>query len=194
MTYTRSADFVIPGDSRRSAKLNRELDLIAAAIAGLGSGIPPDVLAALALKANIASPTLTGTPRAPTPTVTDDSTQIATTAYVIDAIGLAGTVAYPPVVGNAGKFLQTDGTIVQWATPSVSVAWADITGKPTTRSGYGITDANALMTVDEDGSTQVTDPTFLNFIGATVTANGSGADVDIGGSIPHFLLLAHGII
>lgn len=33
-------------------------------------------------KANIASPTFTGTPKAPTPAATDSSTKIATTAYV----------------------------------------------------------------------------------------------------------------
>lgn len=37
---------------------------------------------ALALKANLASPTLTGTPTAPTPASSDSSTQLATTAFV----------------------------------------------------------------------------------------------------------------
>jgi hypothetical protein len=37
---------------------------------------------ALNLKANLASPTFTGTPAAPTPTAGDNSTKIATTAYV----------------------------------------------------------------------------------------------------------------
>jgi len=40
----------------------------------------------LALKANIDSPTLTGTPLAPTPSVATDTTQIATTAFVRDII------------------------------------------------------------------------------------------------------------
>jgi hypothetical protein len=41
---------------------------------------------ALDLKANIASPTLTGTPAAPTATPADNSTKIATTAYVDNAV------------------------------------------------------------------------------------------------------------
>lgn len=41
---------------------------------------------AVDLKANIASPTLTGTPAAPTATPADNSTKIATTAYVDNAI------------------------------------------------------------------------------------------------------------
>jgi hypothetical protein len=49
-----------------------------------------DLQAALNLKANLASPTLTGTPLAPTPTLGDNSTKIATTAYVLaNAAGLA---------------------------------------------------------------------------------------------------------
>jgi len=41
---------------------------------------------ALALKANLASPTFTGTPKAPTPTTGDNSTNIATTAFVQNTI------------------------------------------------------------------------------------------------------------
>jgi hypothetical protein len=46
--------------------------------------------AALALKAPLASPALTGTPTAPTPSAGDNSTTIATTAYVDDAVGGVG--------------------------------------------------------------------------------------------------------
>ena len=41
---------------------------------------------ALTAKASLASPTFTGTPTAPTAAITDDSTQIATTAFVIDVL------------------------------------------------------------------------------------------------------------
>lgn len=41
---------------------------------------------ALLLKANLASPTFTGTPAAPTPSATDNSTKIATTAFVVDVL------------------------------------------------------------------------------------------------------------
>ncbi len=54
---------------------------------------------ALALKANLASPALTGTPTAPTATVGTDTTQIATTAFVQDAI--------EAVVGAAPAALNT---------------------------------------------------------------------------------------
>lgn len=70
--------------------------------------------AAIALKANIASPTFTGTPAAPTAVTGTNTTQIATTAFVqqeINAQGLGGTV------GTEGS--QTLGDIiVKWGTYS----------------------------------------------------------------------------
>jgi hypothetical protein len=57
------------------------------------SNLPAD----LALKAPLASPALTGVPTAPTPTAGDNSTKVATTAYVVTAIsGIA--LLDPPVM------------------------------------------------------------------------------------------------
>ena len=66
---------------------------------------------ALNLKANLVSPALTGTPTAPTAAVGTSTTQIATTGFV-------------------------NAEIANWV-PNFS----DINSKPTTLSGYGITDA-----------------------------------------------------
>jgi len=50
------------------------------------------IASAITSKANTASPTLTGSPKAPTPSNNDDSTNIATTAYVQNEFtGLGGT-------------------------------------------------------------------------------------------------------
>ena len=54
------------------------------------------VNAALALKANLAGPTFTGDPKAPTPAVTDNDTSIATTAFVRAAMAAFG-------VGSTGN-------------------------------------------------------------------------------------------
>lgn len=59
----------------------------------------------LLTKANLASPTFTGTPVAPTPTAGDDSTKIATTEFVNDAI----TTAIKPVV-PVGTILEFGGS------------------------------------------------------------------------------------
>jgi hypothetical protein len=54
---------------------------------------------ALTFKANTASPVFTGTPTAPTPATTDDSTQIATTAFV-KAQGYAGATDVVHLTGD----------------------------------------------------------------------------------------------
>lgn len=75
--------------------------------------------AALDAKADIDSPAFTGTPTAPTPSLTDNSTKLATTAFVVQ---LAFQAALPAQSGNGGKFLKTDGTNSSWVTvppPSV---------------------------------------------------------------------------
>ena len=49
---------------------------------------------ALDLKAPLASPTFTGTPLAPTPTVGDNTTKVATTAFVTNAVSTATSGAF----------------------------------------------------------------------------------------------------
>jgi hypothetical protein len=71
----------------------------------------------LSLKANIVSPTFTGTPTAPTPATADNSTQIATTAFVQSKVN-AGTVN--DATTSAKGILQLAGDLDGSATsPSV---------------------------------------------------------------------------
>lgn len=66
--------------------------------------------------APLASPALTGTPTAPTATAGDNSTQIATTAFVTSAIsGITGAMVFKGTVGTggtAGTTLPTTGVKV----------------------------------------------------------------------------------
>jgi hypothetical protein len=62
-----------------------------------------DADAAIALKANIASPALTGTPTAPTAAADTNTTQIATTAYVQTEVS--------DLIGDAPSSLNTLGKI-----------------------------------------------------------------------------------
>ena len=55
---------------------------------------------ALDLKANLASPTFTGNPQAPTPAADDNDTSIATTAYVQGEIADRAPLASPVFTGN----------------------------------------------------------------------------------------------
>jgi hypothetical protein len=65
------------------------------------------ILAQLALKAPIASPVFTGIPTAPTPLISDDSTQIATTNFVKNNLVGIGSGVYDAIVdaGGGGDYL-----------------------------------------------------------------------------------------
>lgn len=78
-------------------------DLIASSIADSDLTHSPDgnsVFDALALKANLASPSLTGNPTAPTQTAADNSTKIATTAYADNAASAATSAAIVQTITN----------------------------------------------------------------------------------------------
>lgn len=57
-------------------------------------------ISALGLKANIASPTFTGTPAAPTATAGTNTTQLATTAFVTTAVSTKANLASPTFTGD----------------------------------------------------------------------------------------------
>jgi hypothetical protein len=67
--------------------------------------------AAIALLAPLSSPTFTNTPTAPTPSPGDNSTRLATTAFVVAAV-LSATL--PGMSGNARRGILTDGTSSFW--------------------------------------------------------------------------------
>jgi hypothetical protein len=98
----------------------------------------------LLLKADIASPTFTGTPTAPTPATTNNSTQIATTAFVQNKVN-AGTVN--DATTSAKGILQLAGDLDGSATsPSV----VKLRGTPI--SSVAPTTAGHVLTYDVNGS------------------------------------------
>lgn len=70
-------------------------------------------VAADVLLAPLASPSLTGTPISTTATTGTNTTQIATCAFVMSQ---AFSLVLPAQIGNAGKFVTTDGTNASWTT------------------------------------------------------------------------------
>lgn len=80
-------------------------------------GVTSAVQTQINAKAPTASPTFTGSPTAPTQTAGDNSTKLATTAYVDQR---AFSAAVPTQSGNAGKWLYTDGTNASWQFNSVT--------------------------------------------------------------------------
>ena len=94
----------------------------------------------------LASPAFTGTPTAPTASSGTNTTQLATTAFVQSAVTGSSGIALTDLsvttnTANAGGALSyNDATGVFTFVPA-DQAFSALTGKPTTISGYGITDA-----------------------------------------------------
>lgn len=78
------------------------------------------------------SPAFTGTPTAPTAAAGTNTTQLATTAYVV---GTAFSSVLPGQTGNAGKYVTTDGTVASWSFVDLT---AGVTGTlPVANGGTG---------------------------------------------------------
>lgn len=155
------------------------------------AGVTSAIQTQLNSKAPLASPTLTGVPTAPTAPPGTPTNQIATCEFVVSQ-ALSATL--PGQLGQAGKFLTTDGTDASWAgvpggvqsvglsVPSfLSVANSPITGSGTLAVSYSGTALPVLY-----GGTGVTTSTGsgANVLGTSPSISGptlSGA-VDVTGS------------
>lgn len=126
--------------------------------------------------ASIDNPVFTGEPKAPTPAAEDDSTRLATTAYVKNAVsdvqagvanikdmtgatdyspGTHGLVPAPPA-GWQSRFLRGDGT---WAKPTDTTysagAGLSLTGTTFSNSGVrGVSVSDATLTIDTGGNSK----------------------------------------
>lgn len=128
-----------------------------------------DLNSELENKANISSPTFSGTPRAPTPTSTDSSTRIATTAFVK---GLLNNVVPTSRKVVGGGLVSGGGDLAQDRTLTVTAAGAsdfrggaDNTKALTTKSVY---DAVAFQTASFSGTITLD---FANGINWEITAS-----------------------
>jgi hypothetical protein len=134
--YTRGTNFTAkdslvtgnPSKLVKGSEIDAELNAISTAIA-----TKLDTTTAASTYAPLASPALTGTPTAPTPATSDDSTKIATTEYVQN---VAMNTALPGQTGNAGKFVKTDGTNASWAYAGIATVNSSITTNATVSGSY----------------------------------------------------------
>ena len=125
----------------------------------------------LAAKAPLASPVLTGTPSAPTATAGTNTTQLATTAFVMAAVG--GVTVGSGTVGKLSKWTTTTGlgdSIVTESAGAITVAgsavlsgWLDLLESAASTPGA---DTARLNAVDANGFTGVvaTDSTGLRLL------------------------------
>ena len=141
---------------------------------------------ALDLKANLASPALTGTPTAPTAASNTNTTQVATTAYVQGEISelLNGAGAAYDTLKELQDILVADEGAVATLTTLVGtkapLASPDLTGTPTAPTAAAATNTTQIATtafvtaaasqaVSDSGNNAVL-KTFVNAKGDLVTA------------------------
>lgn len=151
-----------------------------------------DLQTALNLKANLASPTFTGVPAAPTATLGTNTTQLATTAFVLANGGtpadasttvkgivklagdLAGTALLPTVPGLAGK----EPTIT--ATISTDYYRGDKTFQALNKAAVGLSNVDNTSDASKPVSTatqtalnlkaDIASPTFTGTVGGITAA------------------------
>jgi hypothetical protein len=143
---------------------------------------------ALDLKANLASPTLTGNPVAPTQADNDNSTKIATTAYVqrevSDLLGGA-PAAYDTLLEISASISNGDSDVVALTTTvgtklAKSTNLSDLADAGTARTNLGV---DAAGTDNSTNVTLVTDShDYLSVSGQAITL-GSITNDDLAGSI-----------
>lgn len=94
----------------------------------------------LALKASLASPVLTGTPRSTTPAANDDSDRIATTAYTVDAITSLHATIQGALSGITDLINQTrpvpTASVFYLATSTVPNGYLEANGSAVSRATY----------------------------------------------------------
>lgn len=117
--------------------------------------------ATIALKANLASPALTGTPTAPTAAAGTNTTQLATTAFVTTADNLKANVAAPTFTGtvtsSTGSIRMTQiGTGVEVKTgTNAKIGQATLVGGTVTVANTSVTaNSRIFMSVSTAGGTQ----------------------------------------
>lgn len=121
-------------------------------------------------KADLSSPALTGTPTAPTPAPGDDSTKIATTAYVLDAIVAGDPTTASNVGAGDGLFKAKVSQDLQFKT---LVAGTNITLTPGTNDitidatgGSGATQALDNLTTTAINADLVPDTDITRVVGS----------------------------
>lgn len=131
---------------------------------------------ALALKANLASPTFTGTPKAPTADTGTNTTQIATTAFVKTAVdtaiaGVADALIYKGTVagGSTGSYGALTPAANKGDTYKVSTA-GKIDGK--------VVEIGDMLICNTDNTAQATDSNY-----ATIAANWDVIQANIDGAV-----------
>ncbi|MGY3588093.1 hypothetical protein [Bradyrhizobium sp. USDA 4350] len=127
---------------------------------------------ALALKAPLASPALTGAPTSPTPAPGDNTTKIATTAFIVAALAAYAPLASPALTGtptaptaafgNSGGQIATTGFVQAALAPAgqgrLSLSGGNLVLKPF--NGNRMTVNGVVCTIPDAGVTLTSAPAY----------------------------------
>ena len=129
-------------------------------------------VAALQSKAPLASPALTGTPSAPTAAVDTNTTQVATTAFVLGQASAANPVINgTATAGSSSRYSRADH-IHPTDTTRAPVASPTFTGTPAAPTPAADTDTTQLATTAFVVGQNYTKQTRTVFAGAGLTGGG----------------------
>ena len=134
------------------------------------ANLPADTTTSLAAKAPLVSPTFTGTPIAPTPISTDNSTKIATTAYVTTKV--SGIPTSQNLSDLSGRVTTVENSLAAKA-PLDSPAFTTTATAPTPAAGNSSTKIATTAFVANSFATKAS-PTFTG----TPTAPTAAVTVD----------------
>lgn len=122
----------------------------------------------LALKAPLASPALTGTPTAPTATAGTNTTQIATTAFVVAERSNASTLTNKTLtLGNN----SISGTLAQFNTACTDADFASLATSQTLTNKTIALSGNTLTGTLAEFNTACTDADFASLAGTETLTN-----------------------
>jgi ribosomal protein L12E/L44/L45/RPP1/RPP2 len=133
-----------------TSKQNEANEIPVAAISGLNGDDVQEVLETVATqKANLASPTFTGSPKAPTVAETDSSTNIATTAFVKSVVDLqneADEISIDAITGLTGTNVQE--ALEDLQLKKATIDSPALTGSPTAPTAAEDDDSTAIATTE----------------------------------------------
>jgi hypothetical protein len=149
----------------------------------------------LALKAALASPTFTGDPKAPTPSLGDNDTSIATTAFVASAIGALPPSGISEAPNDGQKYARQSLSWQPLTVPPGTYIGDDAPVSPTVGQFWWESDTGNLYVRYNDGSSsqwvQVNDFTTSSGGGGSVASvTGTAPVVSSGGSTPAISMAA----
>ena len=175
--YTADRDIISDVDGYLVAATTTSTEI------GYVAGVTSSIQGQLDDKASLASPSLTGTPVAPTASADQTDTQIATTAFVIGQASSSDPVANGTVaVGTSKKYARadhvhpTDTTLAPKAAPTftgaVTVAADGIVFTDGTQTKAGVPSLTTIKAAITANATTSTLPSPLTFRDALVAVGG----------------------